>query len=167
MGSNFTYIDVVVVTSGPGTFTGLRVGIATAKAVAIAVDCPLLHYPTLDIMAEMRNENATMLRPLVVAGRGQVYTALYKGNKQIEIPEAANPEENHLIPEDNDDTLFFGNGTELFNKEYRNTLPDNIKFQDEILPLTPTLCKRALANLSLDNFKPEPLDITYLRSATS
>ncbi len=70
------------VTTGPGTFTGLRVGLATAQGMALASGRPLAGFSTLRVMAEALAESVsatpgTEICALVEAGRGQVYRGVY------------------------------------------------------------------------------------------
>jgi tRNA threonylcarbamoyladenosine biosynthesis protein TsaB len=68
---------LVVVATGPGSFTGLRVGLSIGKGLALALGCPLVGVPTLDSVAY---QHAALERPLlavVAAGRGQLYVAEY------------------------------------------------------------------------------------------
>jgi tRNA threonylcarbamoyladenosine biosynthesis protein TsaB len=71
-------IDLIAVSQGPGSFTGLRIGIAAAKAMAFVAGCPLAGVSSLDVLVE--NAPATASRACVVvdAKRGQVYAAIYE-----------------------------------------------------------------------------------------
>jgi tRNA threonylcarbamoyladenosine biosynthesis protein TsaB len=67
----------IAVTTGPGSFTGLRVGISHAKGMALALDLPLLPLNTLDSMAWSISQPNGYISPLIDAKKEQVYTALY------------------------------------------------------------------------------------------
>jgi tRNA threonylcarbamoyladenosine biosynthesis protein TsaB len=73
----------VAVSLGPGSYTGLRVGLALAKGLALANQTPLIGVPTLDIMAASLGELAGQLMVIVEAGRSRVIAGPYqwKGNK--------------------------------------------------------------------------------------
>lgn len=75
---NLETIDAIAVTSGPGSFTGLRIGVTTAKALALALDVPIVGIPTLDAMAHNMTHTPYPICPIMDARRNQVYTALYK-----------------------------------------------------------------------------------------
>ena len=76
-------LDAVAVSSGPGSYTGLRIGVSMAKGVCYALDLPLLSVPTLELMCVpilLRNEEIeddALLCPMIDARRMEVYAALY------------------------------------------------------------------------------------------
>lgn len=70
-------IDAIAVAKGPGSFTGLRIGSATAKGLGLALGKPIVEIPTVDGMAYQLYGVEDMICPLMDARRGQVYTGLY------------------------------------------------------------------------------------------
>ena len=70
-------IDAIAVAGGPGSFTGLRIGAATAKGLGLALDKPLIHIPTVDGMAYGLFGYSGLICPIMDARRNQVYTGLY------------------------------------------------------------------------------------------
>ena len=75
----FREVNLVAVGLGPGSFTGLRVGLATAKALALARDLPLVGISSLAAMAwQMRDTLGGLLCPMLDARRGELYAALYR-----------------------------------------------------------------------------------------
>lgn len=78
-------IDAIAVSGGPGSFTGLRIGSATAKGLGLALDKPLIHIPTLDAMAYGLFGTSALLCPMLDARRNQVYTGLYHCSRNLEI----------------------------------------------------------------------------------
>ena len=71
-------IAAIAVSGGPGSYTGLRIGSATAKGLGMALDIPLIHVPTLDAMAYNAYGYAGLVCPIMDARRKQVYTGLYQ-----------------------------------------------------------------------------------------
>ncbi len=71
-------IDCIAVANGPGSFTGLRIGAATAKGLAQAWNIPIAEISTLQAMAAQFYDTNCLISPIMDARRAQVYTALYK-----------------------------------------------------------------------------------------
>ncbi len=70
-------IDAIAVAGGPGSFTGLRIGSATAKGLGLALGKPLVHIPTVDALAYQVYGCENIICPIMDARRNQVYTGLY------------------------------------------------------------------------------------------
>ncbi|MBE5823638.1 MAG: tRNA (adenosine(37)-N6)-threonylcarbamoyltransferase complex dimerization subunit type 1 TsaB [Butyrivibrio sp.] len=70
-------VDAIAVAAGPGSFTGLRIGSATAKGLALAIDCPIIPVPTVDGLAYNLYGNEKIICPMMDARRSQVYTGIY------------------------------------------------------------------------------------------
>jgi len=68
----------VAVTRGPGSFTGLRIGIAVAKGLALARGLPLIAIPTLDVVAAAQGRDSRPLCAILQAGRGRICVATYR-----------------------------------------------------------------------------------------
>lgn len=71
-------IDAVAVAGGPGSFTGLRIGSATAKGLGLALNKPLIHIPTVDALAYNLCYADGIICPIMDARRNQVYTGIYE-----------------------------------------------------------------------------------------
>ena len=89
-GIAFTDIDAVAVVNGPGSYTGLRVGLASAKGICYAAGKPLILLSTLEVMATagiQQINNADMLYcPMIDARRNEVFTAVYNFFLQPVLP---------------------------------------------------------------------------------
>lgn len=70
-------IDAIAVGSGPGSFTGLRIGVAAAKGLCFALDIPLIAIPTMELLARQVSAPADRIILMVDARRMEVYTATY------------------------------------------------------------------------------------------
>lgn len=70
-------VDAIAVSGGPGSFTGLRIGSATAKGLGLALDKPLIHVPTVDALAYVLYGCGDLICPIMDARRNQVYTGIY------------------------------------------------------------------------------------------
>ena len=75
---NLDTIDANAVAGGPGSFTGLRIGSATAKGLGLALKKPLIHIPTVDGLAYNLCYTDRIICPIMDARRNQVYTGIYQ-----------------------------------------------------------------------------------------
>ena len=71
-------IDAIAIAGGPGSFTGLRIGSATAKGLGLALNKPIVNIPTVDALAYNLVGHRDMVCPLMDARRNQTYTGLYR-----------------------------------------------------------------------------------------
>jgi tRNA threonylcarbamoyladenosine biosynthesis protein TsaB len=78
LGITASEIDLVAVSRGPGSFTGVRIGVAAAKGLAWGLDKPACGVSTLEAMAYQTPEPGAILCPVMDAKRGQVYNALFQ-----------------------------------------------------------------------------------------
>lgn len=113
-------IDAIAVSGGPGSFTGLRIGSATAKGLGLALNKPLIHIPTLEGLAYnlCGMENA-IICPIMDARRGQVYTGIYRfeGKKLVVLEDqmAVKIEElGEKLQAYDEEIIFLGDGVPVF-----------------------------------------------------
>ncbi|MFA8449887.1 MAG: tRNA (adenosine(37)-N6)-threonylcarbamoyltransferase complex dimerization subunit type 1 TsaB [Bacteroidales bacterium] len=122
-------LDAIAVSKGPGSYTGLRIGVSTAKGLAYALSCPVITVTTLQSMAMgviLENQIAisenTLLCPMIDARRMEVYCGLYnKEGKEV------NPIEAKIIDEESfsdilqdKEIIYFGDGAQKCLDSFEN-----------------------------------------------
>ena len=115
IGFDMEQIDAIAVAAGPGSFTGLRIGSATAKGLGLALDKPIIPVPTVDGLAYNLFGVKELVCPMMDARRNQVYTGLYAfedGNMKCIIPQKAVAVEEILeeINQKGQPVIFLGDG---------------------------------------------------------
>ena len=75
--------ELIVCAKGPGSFTGLRIGMSIAKGLADGFGCPIVSVPTLDILAYGYSYLKGAVMPLLDAKSGKVFTAVYENGKRV------------------------------------------------------------------------------------
>jgi tRNA threonylcarbamoyladenosine biosynthesis protein TsaB len=113
-------IDCMAVSLGPGSFTGLRVGLSAVKGLALAAERPVVGVPTLDALASNLPFTPYLICPLLDARKGEVYTALYKdgedgGVEQLTPYQVLAPLDllEKIPPQE---TIFLGDGVEAYGE---------------------------------------------------
>lgn len=111
-------MDGIAVTIGPGSFTGLRIGLSTVKAVAFAASLPVAGVSTLEALAFQFPFASCPVCPMIDARKGEVYSALYSftsgGLRQLRPAGAGPPEE--ALKGISGQCLFAGSGALLYRK---------------------------------------------------
>ena len=117
-GESLDDIDAIAVSAGPGSFTGLRIGAATAKGLALAKDIPIIKISSLEaLMYELASDSHDVICPIMDARRGQVYCAAWRDGEKL-IPEKACAIEELLAELENigRDIVFSGDGVPVYSK---------------------------------------------------
>ena len=120
LGTQLQLIDAVVVTMGPGSYTGLRVGLASAKGIAYAINKPLIGISTLTLLAKhainhislVTTEKDLQIFSMIDAKRMEVFGAIYNSNLSVKLsPQAIVLDADYLARLlENGPTLCIGNG---------------------------------------------------------
>lgn len=112
-------LDAISVSKGPGSYTGLRIGVAAAKGFCFALDIPLIALNSLEILVQgVTQAEVELIIPMMDARRMEVYTAIFDGNKNwINKTSALILNQNSFKEIAKDKTvLFLGNGTNKFQE---------------------------------------------------
>ena len=144
-------LNAVAVSKGPGSFTGLRIGVAAAKGICFAQDLPLIGINTLEIMAApfFNKSEYNYLIPILDARRMEVYSAIFDPKKRyIQKTNAVVLSENSFFDKvENGSCLVIGNGASKF-KTLKPKI--NADFNAEYFPSAKDMCE-----VSWDLYKKE------------
>ncbi len=116
----FSDLSAVAVSQGPGSYTGLRIGVSSAKGFCYALNIPLIAVDTLQLLAKQIQIEKGIILPMIDARRMEVFTAFYDKNfNQIRNVQAEIIDENSYA--EIDETLHLvGDGTEKFKNTLTN-----------------------------------------------
>jgi tRNA threonylcarbamoyladenosine biosynthesis protein TsaB len=121
-------VDLIAVSAGPGSFTGLRVGMSIAKGVALATGCEVVAVPTLQALAMVAGRRPGPICPVLDARRGEVYAALFGGDRHERLIDdcAVSPEDlARLIAPP---SVLLGDGVEPYLETWRRLIPQPVEF---------------------------------------
>jgi len=129
-------IDAIAVAAGPGSFTGLRIGSATAKGLGLALSKPLIGVPTVEALAYNLYDVPGLICPIMDARRRQVYTGLYSFEqhqmKTVKEQTAMGIEElTEELNQKNQPVIFLGDGVAV----YRDTIKEKLTVPFDFAPV--------------------------------
>lgn len=158
-------LDGLALSLGPGSFTGLRIGVSTIKGLALCLEKPIAGISTLEVLASQISPTPYLLCPILDARKGEVYTTFYRyeggSHPQRQSPiEAIEP--GQLALRINEPTLFFGSGVKTYGAFLKERLQHLAMFPPPTLhiPHGSTVAKLGLERLKkgerldLPNFTP-------------
>ncbi|WP_303011228.1 tRNA (adenosine(37)-N6)-threonylcarbamoyltransferase complex dimerization subunit type 1 TsaB [uncultured Bacteroides sp.] len=154
-------LDAVAVSCGPGSYTGLRIGVSMAKGVCYGRNIPLIGIPTLEVLSvpvllyhDLPEE--ALLCPMIDARRMEVYAAVYDRALNVQRPVAADIVDENSYREylDRGPVYFFGNGAAKCREKI---LHPNARFIDDIHPLAKMMFPLAEKAVAREEYK----DIAY------
>ena len=157
----FNDIDAIAVSKGPGSYTGLRIGVSSAKGLCYALNKPLIAIDTLQAMALRMAKQTTdknlLFCPMIDARRMEVYTAIYNASNELIEPISAKIIDENSFSQllTKQKVLFFGDGAEkckIIFEQHSNAL-----FNDDILPSATEINELALKKLNNNELE----DVAY------
>ncbi|MDO9255710.1 MAG: tRNA (adenosine(37)-N6)-threonylcarbamoyltransferase complex dimerization subunit type 1 TsaB [Bacteroidales bacterium] len=164
-GLTYSQLDAIAVSMGPGSYTGLRIGVSSAKGFCYALDKPFIAIDTLKSLAwqalqnynqQRKDTENLLLVPMLDARRMEVYTAVFDQNLQVIEPVNA-----HIVTENSFDAfagkeiLYFGDGASKCKSFFE--LKDNYTFLDNINLSAFAICMLAESDFQNNNFA----DVAY------
>jgi tRNA threonylcarbamoyladenosine biosynthesis protein TsaB len=148
-------VDAFAVATGPGSFTGLRVGIAAMQGLAFATGKPLVGVTSFDALASaVRGDANRPLATWIDAWRGEVFTALYRAGVQVESPRVEPPLA-ALARLDGETPLFAGDGAAAHAQAIRSASP-GAAFADPLAPPLAASVARLAAAAVRQGDRPSP-----------
>jgi tRNA threonylcarbamoyladenosine biosynthesis protein TsaB len=152
-------LDAIAISMGPGSYTGLRIGVSTAKGLCYALNIPLIAVGTLELMChseKLKSLDADLFCPMIDARRSEVFTALFnKSGQMVKDVEAL------ILDTDSFSTLlqnqriaFFGDGSAKFAEMINNP---NAVFVDGVEPLASQMISLSEARFAAGKFE----DVAY------
>lgn len=155
-------LDAVAVSSGPGSYTGLRIGVSTAKGLCYGLEIPLISVSTLEVMtvqalsSNVQDKENALFCPMIDARRMEVYAAFYNSTSQIkrEISADIIDANSYAGILDAQPVYFFGNGAEKCKPVLSHP---NARFIDNLIPLAENMIPLAEKAFNENRFE----DVAY------
>lgn len=158
---SLSQLDAIAVGKGPGSYTGLRIGVSTAKGLCYALNKPLIACNSLRSLFEqaksLENNPTPLYIPLIDARRMEVYTCQFNYNAElIEDIDAVILDEHSFVKKSEDfEIIFFGDGVEKTKVFFENN--SRVKFIDNLYPSAKYMLSEALDRYSNNQFE----DVAY------
>jgi tRNA threonylcarbamoyladenosine biosynthesis protein TsaB len=148
-------LDAIAVSKGPGSYTGLRIGVSAAKGLCFSLNIPLISVDTLLSLAHATTVNDGFIVPMLDARRMEVYSAVYNSNyEQVREIRAEVIDEHSFLEFNNEKLVFLGDGASKC-KEVLNRA--NLSFIEGKYPSS-----KEMAKLSYNKYKKNDIeDVAY------
>ncbi|MEW7293100.1 tRNA (adenosine(37)-N6)-threonylcarbamoyltransferase complex dimerization subunit type 1 TsaB [Aquimarina sp. 2304DJ70-9] len=156
-GVSFKDLSAISVSMGPGSYTGLRIGVSAAKGLCYALDIPLISIPTLHSLSmQVALEDDSVIVPMIDARRMEVYSAIFSSSyKEIRETKAEIlTEESFLSYLQRGKVYFIGNGVEKFSSICKN---NNAVFIQNKLPSANEMARLSYSKFLAKDFE----DVSY------
>jgi len=149
-------LDAIAVSKGPGSYTGLRIGVSAAKGLCMSLDIPLISLNTLESLVHQIEDDCDTIIPMLDARRMEVFSSVYSGDKvnirktQAEILDERSFSEYSNIGK----IIFIGNGV----RKYKEICPyTNVEFLEKKQPSSKEMGPMAFAKFQKKEFE----DVAY------
>jgi tRNA threonylcarbamoyladenosine biosynthesis protein TsaB len=163
-------LDGIAISIGPGSFTGLRIGLATAKGLCFASEKPLISVPTLDGLVYFQRSSSYPLVPILDAKKNEVYSAVYDSRdgriKRVSDYWVTSIEK--LVAKIPQEVIFLGLGLEVFKENLSKLCGERAHFLEGEgnLPSGTAIAFLGLEKFKLSEFEDlDKLEPLYLRSS--
>jgi len=156
-GLNFSDLDGFAVTRGPGSFTGLRIGISTIKGLVVASEKPVVGISSLETLAFQVSYSRDLICPILDARKGEVYFSRYRflnGHLKRQTKERVAPPDK-AVDDLNESCLFVGNGALLYKEMILEKMGEFASFAPMIQN---TIRASTIAYLSMAKFENNDTD---------
>jgi tRNA threonylcarbamoyladenosine biosynthesis protein TsaB len=172
LGAAWQDMELIAVSIGPGSFTGIRIGLSAAKGFSMARDIPVMGVPTLDALASnVYMPDGSLICPVIDAKRSQIYTALYQfqDHRPVRISpyQAIYPDEiqqNILV---NNKIFFLGEGLLTYRDKIHDAFMKRAAFLPSQIGLLRAASVGVVANDMIDSgvkiSDPNTLEPIYVR----
>jgi len=149
-------IDAIAVSKGPGSYTGLRIGVSAAKGLCFSLDKPLISIPTLESMAHQLQIKEGYIIPVLDARRMEVYSKVFNANyKVVRNTEAEIIDTSSFISFASENKVhLIGSGAEKCKEILENK---NFNFDNTIVPSAKEMCQLSYAKYQAKDFE----DVAY------
>lgn len=159
-------IDRVVIAQGPGSYTGIRIGVTTAKVLAWTLNKELVGVSSLEVLARNIHDFDGFIVPFFDARNGNVFAGVYEENKNDELKSVVDDQHVPMaslleqVKDSDKKVRFIGQGMSVYRQEIIDTLGDRASFEEDNVPKGSSLVELGLNGQlvkNLDGFVPNYL----------